>query len=793
MTQPPFQKLSEYFKSRPKLSRITKFTLWGILSICLVFVFIYLIVYFSIPSRSELRYVQNNTASEIYSSDGVLLGKYYIQDRTNVSYENIAPHVINALVATEDVRFYKHKGIDTRGMFRVAFKSILMQDESSGGGSTISQQLAKNLFPRKKYWILSLPLNKLREMILAGKIEDVFSKEEIITLYLNTVAFGENAYGIATASKRFFNTTPAALKIEEGAVLIGMLKATTSYNPKRNPDRAKGRRNVVLNQMEKYGYLTSIETDSLSEIPLVVKYNYSTHSEGLATYFREQIRLELQHWLEENKKEDGTTYNLYTDGLKIYTTIDSKMQKHAELAVRQQMGELQKSFNAHWGKKFPWGNNKDVVIKAKQRSQRYKLLKEEGFSDEEIDENFKTPVSMKLFSYKGEVIKKMTPLDSIRYNLNFLHPGFLAIDTKTGHVKAWVGGIDYRYFKYDHVNINTKRQVGSTFKPIVYATALQKGVNPCEYIQNEKTVYAEYENWSPRNADNTYGGMYSMQGGLTNSVNTISANLMMKAGIENVRLLAKQMGIQSPLDPVPSLALGTADISLFEMVTAFNVFANRGVYIEPKYILKIEDNTGKVVKDFSKEDKRYRVLSQDKADMMVKMLQNVVDHGTGARLRYRYALEGDMAGKTGTTQAHADGWFIGFTPKIVAGAWVGGEDRRIHFRSLDLGQGASTALPIWGSFMSRVYKDPKFKEYKKAKFPAPSDDVLALLACTDFIPPDSTDSSGIQAWWPFSKNDKNDSARELKREQRKERRENTYAQKKEEPSVFKRLFGRRKD
>jgi penicillin-binding protein 1A len=741
-------KINQFFKNRPLLSKVVRILSWAALAMTVIFMAIYFMVYSSIPSKNELKAIQNFTSSEIYSEDGVLLGKYYIQDRTNVEFQDISPALIKALIATEDARFYEHHGVDTRGMFRVMIKSILLHDESSGGGSTISQQLAKNVFPRKKYWMLSLPINKLREMLIARKIEGAFSKNEILTLYLNTVPFGENAYGVATASKRFFNKKPIDLGTEESAVLVGMLKGTTYYNPKRNPDRAKERRNVVLNQMVKYEYLTREMADSLKALPLVLHYTFNTHNEGLATYFRENLRHEVQEWLNKHPKDDGTSYNVYTDGLKIHTNINSKMQKYAEEAVRQHMNDLQKTFYAHWGKKNPWGNNKDVIQKAIERSDRYILLKEQGYSEEEINKIFKTPVKMKIFSYKGEQEKKMSPLDSIKYYLRFLHPGFLVMESGSGKIKAWVGGIDYHYFKYDHVNLHTKRQVGSTFKPIVYAAALQQGVDPCEYINNEQKVYEDYDDWSPRNADNTYGGMYSMQGGLTNSVNTVSAQLIMRAGINNVTSLAQNMGIESPLEPVPSLALGTADISLYEMVRAFSVFANRGVYVEPNMVAKITDSKGNVIFDSNKNKKKHRVIGTDKADMMTKMLQNVVDHGTGARLRYKFALEGDIAGKTGTTQQHADGWFIGYTPKLVAGAWVGAEDRRIHFRSLDMGQGASMALPIWGIFMNKVYKDKQFSYYWKIPFPKPSEEVMTKLSCADFIPPDTTNSPW---WWPFEK------------------------------------------
>ncbi|MBX9853420.1 MAG: transglycosylase domain-containing protein [Cytophagaceae bacterium] len=779
----------EFFTKHPRLTKVIRFFLWTVMLCCILFAIVYVIVYSSIPSRSELRYVQNHTSSEIYSADSVLLGKYFIQDRTNITYEDIAPSVIHALIATEDARFFKHKGVDTRGMLRVMVKSILLGDESSGGGSTISQQLAKNIFPRKKYWIFSLPINKLREIILAGKIENEFTKEEILTLYLNTVPFGENAYGISSASKRFFNRPADSLKTEEAATLIGMLKGTSVYNPKRNPEKSKTRRNVVLSQMEKYNYLKSAVADSLKNTPLTLHYNYSTHSEGLATYFREHLRIELQNFLQDYKKEDGSSYNLYTDGLKIYTSLDSRMQQYAEEAVAQHMSQLQKSFDAHWGKKNPWGKNAEVVEMAKRRSDRYIALKEQGLSEEEIDKIFGTPVKMKVFTYKGGIEKIMSPIDSIKYYLRYLRPGFMAMETKSGYIRAWVGGIDMKYFKYDHVNINTKRQVGSTFKPIVYAAALQQGANPCEYIPNEQLVYEEYDNWSPRNSDNEYGGMYSMQGALTNSVNTVSAQLIIKAGIPNVMSLAKQMGIQSKLDPVPSLALGTADVSLYEMVSAFSVFANRGDYIAPRYLLKITDTQGKVIKDFTDRRKKQRVLSPTNSDIMVSMLQNVVNHGTAARLRYTYNIEGDVAGKTGTTQSHADGWFIGFTPDLVAGAWVGAEDRRIHFRSIDLGQGAAMALPVWGIFMNKVYKDPSYKKLKNEKFRVNTEDVALQLTCEDFIPPDTTDI--FDEWWPFSKAERKE--RKQDKEEREESSDKAVADSGRGLKKLKDLFRRKKN
>jgi penicillin-binding protein 1A len=465
----------------------------------------------------------------------------------------------------------------------------------------------------------------------------------------------------------------------------------------------------------------------------------------LATYFREQLRKEVSDLLKKANKEDGTSYNIFTDGLKIETTIHSKIQTHAEAAVRQHMASLQKEFFNQMKGNKQWQKDKNIIDFAMKRSDRYKAMKEAGKSEKEILEAFNKPIKMKLFSYNGEISKTISPLDSIRYSLSFLHTGFLVMEPNTAEIKAWVGGIDHHYFKYDHVNLNTKRQVGSTFKPIVYAAALEKGMSPCEYLKNEQVVYKEYENWSPRNADNKYGGEYSIKGALTNSVNTISAQLIMKTGIPQVAELAHQMGIESPICMVPSLALGTTDASLIEMVGAYSVFANGGVYAPPTFIKKITDAQGNVIYDGMKEKRKTkRVFSRSTSDRMVHMLQNVVDHGTGARLRYKYGLTGDIAGKTGTTQNHADGWFIGFTPTLVAGAWVGAEDRRIHFRSIDMGQGASTALPIWGLFMKNVASDPALKKYAASKFNLQED--FTSIACADFIPPDTTQKHW---WWPF--------------------------------------------
>lgn len=689
-------------------------------------------VFGALPGKAELMAVQNSTSSEVYSADSVLIGKYFIHDRTNASFEEISPNMLNALVATEDVRFYEHNGVDKKSLLRVLIKTLLLQDESAGGGSTITQQLVKNLYPRKNFGFLSIPVNKFKEAIVARRLEKIYTKEDIITLYLNTVPFGENAFGIETAAERYFNTSSEKLNVQEAAVLVGMLKATTTYNPVANPERSVGRRNTVLSQMAKYNYLTAEEADSIKTLPIKLDYTYLTHNEGLATYFRAHLKQDLLAWCNKNTNLDGSNYNLYTDGLKIYTTIDSKMQAYAEEAMREHMASLQKSFNAHWKGRRPWYKDQRTLINAIYKSPRYKQLKAEGLSEKEIQEVFKKPVKMKIFTWEGEQEKMMSPLDSVKHYLYFLNAGFMAMEPDQGFIRAWVGGINHKYFKYDHVNIGTKRQVGSTFKPFVYAAALEQGAPPCTYISAEREVYEELDNWAPANSDDNYEGKYSLEGALTNSVNTISVKVLKKTGINNTLNLAHSMGIQSKLPKVPSIALGTPAISLYEMVSAYCTFANRGVTTQPVYLLRIEDKNGNVLQEFQQEQPKKKVLSKENADIMIHMLKNVVNNGTGARLRHTYGLKNDIAGKTGTTQSHADGWFMGVTPELVAGVWVGANDPRIHFRTIQLGQGANTALPIFAKFMQKINKDPEFEAIEKARFPTPSPEVLARLDCDPY-------------------------------------------------------------
>ncbi len=680
-----------------------------------------------LPNQEALRNIDNFNASEVYSYDSVLIGKYYIENRTNATFENISPFIKDALIATEDVRFYQHHGVDKRSLARVIVKSILLQDESSGGGSTLTQQLAKNLFPRQQYSLLTLPVNKIKEAIVAQRLEKLYTKDEILTLYLNTVPFGGNVFGIEAATKRFFNKSARNIEPEEAAVLIGMLKATTYYNPRLYPDRAKVRRNVVLHQMARYGRLTQQAKDSLQALPLTIDYYYVTHNDGLAPYFRENLRHELDQYFREHPREDGSYYNLYTDGLKIYTTLDARIQQFAEKAVQDHMKELQQTFFQHWKDRKPWGEEHGILERAMRRSPRYKSLAAEGKTEEEIKEIFNQPIPMTLFTWDGEVEKTMSPLDSIAYYQMFLNAGFLAVRPDNGHIKAWVGGINHKYFQYDHVLAH--RQVGSTFKPIVYAAALENGEDPCKYISNEQKTYEEYKGWSPGNSEDDYEGFYSMQGALARSINTVTVELMMRTGIDRVIDLAHRMGVESKLPEEPSIALGTADLSLYEMLSVYTTLVNHGTHVKPTYLLRIDDQDGEVLFNFYDKPEVRQALDRQSADMMIEMLKTVVDSGTAKRLRFRYGLQNDIIGKTGTTQAHADGWFIGATPALVAGAWVGAENRVVRFRNLTLGQAANTALPIWGLFMKQVNNEPFFKKVAYARFPEPSREIRERLDC----------------------------------------------------------------
>jgi penicillin-binding protein 1A len=676
------------------------------------------------PSLKELENPKSALASEILSSDGQILGKYYIENRSQVSFTDMSPNVIDALVATEDVRFYDHAGIDARALGRAVIRPFI--GGTGGGASTVTQQLAKNLFPREKMNKFSFLFRKIKEWIIAVKLEYNYTKEEILAMYLNTVDFGQNSYGIKSAALTYFNTTPDKLSKQEAALLVGLLKGPSFYGPIRNPERALKRRNTVLGQMLKYEKISEDEFQKLKLTKIELDYSPEDHNKGIATYFREYVRDEMRDWCKEHKKPDGSNYDLYKDGLKIYTTIDSRMQRYAEEAVNEWLGkELQPLFFKHWaGKKTaPFSNmdNKEIenlMKQAMKRTDRYRMAKQADLSDADIEKMFNTKIKMKVFNYKKDRDTLLSPMDSLRYYKHFLQTGFMTMDPSTGYVKSWVGGTNYKNFKYDHVKTGA-RQVGSTFKPIVYALAMQEGYSPCFQVPN---VPVTIENpgsgsWTPSNSDGKYGGMMSLTRGLATSTNTVSAYILKQFGAAAVVEMAKKLGITSHLDAVPSICLGTPDITVYEMVGAMSTFANKGVYTKPLYITRIEDKNGNVIEEYIPE--RKEAISEETAYLTVNLMKGVVAHGTGQRLRFRYNLNTPIAGKTGTTQNNSDGWFIGLTPELAGAVWVGCEDRGAHFRSTDLGQGATMALPIWAKFMQKVYADKKLnistKDFERPK------------------------------------------------------------------------------
>lgn len=687
--------------------------------------------YGPLPEREDLVDIVNFEATEVYAADSSLLGRYYFENRSPVKYEDISPWFIKALLATEDIRFFEHNGLDWRSWARVLFKTVIMQDRSSGGGSTLTQQLAKNLYPRQDFDNYSLIINKLKEVKIAFRLERLFTKEQILELYLNTVPFSENTYGLKIAAERFFNTLPEHLSPEHSAVLVGMLKATTTYNPVSAPERSLARRNLILRQMQRYEYLDESTTDSIVQEELCLNYKPQSHRSGPAPYYREHLRLELRDLLSSMRKPNGMAYNLYTDGLRVYTSIDPTMQGFAEEAVEEHLIHVQQEFDQHLKGRTPWEVD-TIFTLAKSATSTSRELRAAGFSTEQIDSVMSIPRRMEVFNWNPALrIQKMSELDSIRYYLGLMHAGFLAMDPRTGEVKAWVGGIDYRYFQYDHVK--SRRSVGSTFKPFVYAAALEGGIHPCAYISNVLRTYSRYENWQPRNSDDKYGGLYSMEGALANSVNTVTVHLAMRAGPENIVKLASRLGFRSDIPAVPSIALGAAEASLLELVQAYGGFANRGERPEIHTIRRIETADGQIVVDLENyycELEHEQVLTVDQADMITRMLRTAVDQGTGRRLRFRYQFSNELAGKTGTSQNHSDGWFVGYTPHLVAGVWVGALSPAVRFRDLRLGQGANTALPIFALFLRRLNNHENFRdEYARVPFPKPSQAVLDAMNC----------------------------------------------------------------
>lgn len=741
---------------------------WAIISLPVVFLTTLFILISAqklgpLPSFEDLENPDNNLAAEVYSEDNVLLGKFYIQNRTWTDYEDISPYVVEALVATEDIRFYRHSGIDFRGLARVLVKTIMM-GKKTGGGSTISQQLAKNLFlPRDLssdpvvVRDIKLAIAKFKEWQTAVKLEKSYTKEEIIAMYLNVFDFIYNAVGINSAAHIYFNTTPDSLNLEQSAMLVGMLKNSVAYNPLRNGDAALKRRNVVLGQMERYGYISREVADSVKNLPITLDLREDSHNSGLATYFREYLRTTMikyepernmfysddqyedavwkwEHdplygWCRKNKKPDGSNYNLYRDGLRIYTTINSKMQQYAEEAIVEHLSKnLQPVFNkrAVTYRNPPYSNDinssqaRQLIERSVRQSDRYRSMKSAGIPDDSITLAFNTPIPMKIFAWTGERDTVMTPLDSVKYYKFFVRSSFLAMDPHTGYVKAYVGGPDFRYFKYDAVT-QQKKQVGSTIKPFLYTLAIQDGYSPCFEVENiPRSFDLGDSTWTPRSSgpEEYHGRMVTLKWGLAQSENYISAWLMKQFSPQAVTDLIHRMGVRSYIDPVYSIFLGTSDITLEEMVGAYSTFANKGVYTRPLYVTRIEDRNGNVISSFSPFIDE--VISEDHAYIMTDLLQGVVNQGTGVRLRLTYQLKNQMGGKTGTTQNHSNGWFMGVMPDLVGGVWTGWEDQAIHFEELSLGQGANMALPVYGIFLQKLLADPDFAPFGTAVFEAPA-------------------------------------------------------------------------
>lgn len=741
---------------------------------------VYIGLFGPLPSADDLTGIKQDNASEIYSTDGIILGKYFIQNRSSIGFDELPQTAIDALIATEDSRFFEHEGIDFYSIPRVVIKTIILGDRTGGGGSTISQQLIKNLFGRKDHGALSMPVNKLKENITALKLEEIYTKEEIITLYLNTVSFGENVYGIKAAARRYFNKSPDALELIEAATLVGMLKANTTYNPRLYPEASKERRDVVMALMVREGSLPPDELIRLQAEPITLDYQKLEGQFGPAPYLRDYLNPRIVEILETTDRGDGKPYNLYSDGLKITLSIDSRLQANAEAALKDQLTRIQKSFDAHWKSQKPWGSDDSFLWAEAKKSTRYKRLKNSGRSEEEIKKIFQTPVRLNVFTMGGYESKSMSPLDSIAYHQMILQAGFLALDAKSGDVLAYVGGIDFGHFPYDHVT--SKRQVGSTFKPFVYATALEAGIKPCDYIENEPIIFSNYDDWSPQNSGGTYGGFYTVKGGLAKSVNTVAARLIAETGPEAVQSLARRLGIKSDLPAVPAIALGAADLSLLEMVPAYTAFANEGIRQEPNFILSIETSDGKILFE-AKPDRGEKVLDYDVATSMREMLELVVDSGTARSLRSVYGIKANIGGKTGTTQNNADGWFMSITPNMVCGAWVGGQSPLVRFRSTRLGQGAATALPIVGDFLRKCESSQSSRHLVGNEFPTTDADIRLDLLCPIFV----EDRTEFFLENIFDKESRQE-RRELREQAKQEELQEEYEEKEENKGWMNRLL-----
>ena len=728
----------KYLRSQPPLR--LAFIVIAVPALLMTLLFLFLFVrtlggsYGYLPEKEELALIENSEASSVISEDDQLLGKYYQENRVSVPLERISPYVVNALIATEDSRFFEHQGIDLRALARVAWRSILLRDRSGGGGSTISQQLAKQLYPRKRFGNFGMIKLKLREMIIASRLEEVYNKQELLALYLNTVPFGENAYGIEVASGRFFSKPAADLKAEEAAVLVGLLKANTSYNPRIHPERSRKRRNLVLALLARNKSMRQSAVDSLSALPLVIDYERKNDQVGSAEHFRQLLRTEAEKALAGKTWPDTRPYDIDRDGLRIHVSINSVLQRLAEEAVLEQLPRIQQNLAIDWknAKRAPW---EDAFLKMVKRSPRYKNLATTGKSEDEIMEVMRKPRRMTIYDWKTTEAKDtlMRPIDSLRHYFTLLNAGLLATEPANGVVRAWVGGVDYRFVQYDHVT--ARRQVGSTIKPVIYATALQEGMYPCEYTPAQQFTIEDFKDYNPRNPNGNYEGAYSMRGGLSKSVNTVAVNLAVRTGLPRVVREINEMGITGKVEAIPSVALGTVEASLPEMNTVYSAFANGGRRPEGIHFLdKITTADGTVIVEFARPKKTIRVMSDTVANIVTYLMKGVVNSGTGARLRSTYGIGGALAGKTGTTQDQSDGWFIGYTPKLVVSTWVGAEYPAVHFRTLRRGSSTATALPVWGTFMRKVQREKGVSgRYKGGRFPSLDEMTVALLECPDYL------------------------------------------------------------
>ncbi|MBI3142103.1 MAG: transglycosylase domain-containing protein [Bacteroidetes bacterium] len=723
----------------------------------LFFFFLFAGVFGAIPNRADLSNLEALQASDVYDRNGAVLGKLFEVNRSYVPFKSLPTHLVQALLATEDERFYKHRGVDFRALGRVLVKGVL-GGQQAGGGSTISQQLIKNTFGRRQKRSFGLVIEKLKELVAARRLERLYDKDKILELYLNTVPFGENIYGIDAASDRFFSKAPEKLQIEESAVLVGLLKANTTYNPRLHPDASRGRRNIVFGQMARNGYLEEAEHNKLCALPLEIDYNLASLSNHQPHYLL-AIARETEKLLEGKTKRDGKPYDVRNDGLRIYSTIDQSLQRAAEQAMHTHIALLQRQLEGDWGRARPWGNEPGLLQQAISQSARYKYLKKKGLDLDQIAKIFGKPVPMAMYYADRPRLVRSSPLDSIKHLLFQLKAGFLAVENHSGAVLTWVGSPNYEHFKFDY--LRARRQVASTFKPIVYAAALEAGYKPCQYFRNDQIAYSDY-NWQPDNYNNTYGGKYSMAGALAQSVNTVAVDLLYKAKKEQVIELAAKLGIENPIPALPSIALGVADLSLLELVKAYSTMANEGMNVPMRLIDKIEDKNGETLYQAVWEE-GIRAMDQDHARIMVELLRAVVDRGTAVKLRKEYRLNNDLAGKTGTSQGYSDGWFVGFTPTMTAGVWVGADQPSIHFRSSRYGQGAHMALPIFALWMQTLNKDTAANRYTRQMFAPLEPDLAEMLDCEDFV-----EDSGIEKFFNNMR-DKNMSDDRIERRNRRKK------------------------